>query len=256
MSRDAASVPDRRRLGVEVWLVLGLSLGASAIYAVLSLIDDITRGPLREATATLNRSQSDRPWFDLTYQLVGIGLAMVPVLLALYFLATDGDEQSVSSRLGLNRETWHGSLAWGAALAALIGLPGLAVYAIGRELGITAEVVTSALDTYWWTIPILVLQAAKNAIVEEVIVVGFLMTRLRRFGWGLPASILTSALLRSSYHLYQGFGQAFGNFLMGVVFAWWFHRTKRVMPLIVAHTILDIVSFVGYELFADQLGLR
>ena len=256
MTGDVVPTPERRRLGIELWLVLGLSLGASAVYAALSLLDDLTRGSLRDATATLNRSQSDRPWFDLTYQLVGIGLAMVPVLLALYFLTTDGDRESVRERLGINRETWLGSLTWGAALAALIGLPGLAVYAIGRELGVTAEVVTSALNEYWWTIPILVLQAAKNAIAEEVIVVGFMMTRLRRIGWGLPATLLTSALLRGSYHLYQGFGQAFGNFVMGLVFGWWFHCTRRVLPLVIAHTILDIVSFVGYALFAEQLGLR
>jgi len=53
----------------------------------------------------------------------------------------------------------------------------------------------------------------------------------------------------------QGFGQAFGNVVMGLIFGWWFHRTRRVVPLVVAHTILDIVSFVGYHLFADQLGL-
>ncbi|HWV25814.1 MAG TPA: CPBP family intramembrane glutamic endopeptidase [Aeromicrobium sp.] len=254
MKRDA-TVPNRRRLGAEVWLVLGLSLGASAIYSVLSLADKLSRGPLRDATATLNRSASDRPWFDLTYQLVGIGLALVPVLLALYFMVVDGDERSVRDRLGLDREAWWGSLLWGAGLAALIGLPGLVVYAVGREIGITAEIVTSGLDQYWWTVPVLILQAAKNAIVEEVVVVGFLMTRLRRIGWGLPATLVTSALLRGSYHLYQGFGQAFGNVVMGLIFGWWFHRTRRVVPLVVAHTILDIVSFVGYHLFADQLGL-
>jgi len=245
-----------RRLGVEIWLVLGLSLGASAIYAILDLADTLTRGPLRDATATLNRSASDRPWFDLTYQVVGIGFTLVPVLLALYFLSTDGDRESVRTRLGLDRGTWWGSLGWGMVLAAGIGLPGLGVYALGRQLGITAEVVTSGLHEYWWTIPILVLQALKNAILEEVVVVGFLMTRLRRLGWGLPATLATSAVLRGSYHLYQGFGQAFGNVLMGLVFGWWFHRTRRVVPLIVAHTILDVVSFVGYALFAEQLGLR
>lgn len=246
----------RRRLSYEVWLVLGLSLGASAIYAILDLADTLTRGPLRDATATLNRSASDRPWFDLTYQLVGIGFTLVPVLLALYFLSTDGDREPVRTRLGLDRETWWGSLGWGVALAAAIGLPGLGVYALGRQLGITAEVVTSGLHEYWWTIPVLILQALKNAILEEVVVVGFLMTRLRRLGWGLPATLVTSALLRGSYHLYQGFGQALGNVVMGLVFGWWFHRTRRVVPLIVAHTILDIVSFVGYALFAEQLGLR
>jgi len=87
-------------------------------------------------------------------------------------------------------------------------------------------------------------------------VVGYLMTRLRQLSWGVPAAIAASAVLRGSYHLYQGFGQFVGNALMGVVFGWWFHRTGRVMPLVVAHTILDVVAFVGYALFADAIGLR
>ena len=64
---------------------------------------------------------------------------------------------------------------------------------------------------------------------------------------------MTSAAIRGSYHLYQGFGGFIGNFVMGLIFGWFYQRTKRVMPLIVAHTILDIVSFVGYALLKDHL---
>jgi hypothetical protein len=35
---------------------------------------------------------------------------------------------------------------------------------------------------------------------------------------------------------------------MGVVFALAYLRWRRVMPLVVAHTLLDVVSFVGYAL--------
>ncbi len=33
----------RRRLGLEIWIVLGLSLGMSAIYSVVSIIAKLTR---------------------------------------------------------------------------------------------------------------------------------------------------------------------------------------------------------------------
>ena len=62
-----------RRLRAEVWIVLGLSLGQSAVYAVVSLVATLTRGPLADATATLNGSRSDREWLDLTLQLLSIG---------------------------------------------------------------------------------------------------------------------------------------------------------------------------------------
>ena len=86
--RSTTKVLDRTRVGVEVVIVLGLSLGQSAIYAILRIIERMTRAvPLAQQTSTLNPSATpDRPWLDLTYQLVGLAFGVVPVLLALYLL--------------------------------------------------------------------------------------------------------------------------------------------------------------------------
>lgn len=243
-----------RRSAAEIWIVLGLSLGQSAVYAVISLAAKLTAGrPLAQQTATLNASRSPRPYLDLTYQLADVFFTLVPVALALWLLAEGG--RSAVRLLGLDlRRPWR-DLGEGAVVAAVIGLPGLALYVVGRELGITAQVVASGLAPYWWAAPVLVLQAVKNAVVEEVVVVGYLMTRLRERGWTLWAVVLTSAVLRGSYHLYQGFGPFLGNVVMGVVFGLWFLRRGRVMPLVVAHTLLDVVAFVGYQYFGDALGL-
>jgi len=54
--------------------------------------------------------------------------------------------------------------------------------------------------------------------------------------------------LRAAYHAYQGPGMMIGNAVMGALFAWYFHRTQRLGPLIAAHWLLDSVSFVGSEL--------
>ena len=243
------------RLRTEVWIVLGLSLGQSAIYAIVSLAAKLSTGPLSEQTATLNPSRSDRSYLDLTYQLLGIGFALVPVALALYLLSLDRDLEPVGSRLGIDRARPLADMCGGVGLAALIGLPGLGLYFLGRELGINATVVPSGLDAYWWTVPVLILAAIQNAVLEEVVIVGYLLTRLRESGWGVLVAIVTSATIRGSYHLYQGFGAGLGNFVMGLIFGYWFHKRGRVLPLVIAHTLLDIVAFVGYALFADPLGL-
>jgi membrane protease YdiL (CAAX protease family) len=247
--------PARRRRVQEIWLVLGLSLGQSAVYSVISLVAKLTAGrPLAQQTATLNASASPRAYLDLTYQLADVVFTVVPAGLALWLLTTAA--LSGARRIGLELRRPGRDLLVGAGLALLIGVPGLGLYLVGHRLGITATVVAAALNTHWWTVPVLVLQAAKNGLIEEVVVVGYLMTRLRELRWPSWAVLGCSAVLRGSYHLYQGFGPFIGNAVMGLVFGEYFRRRGRVMPLVVAHTLLDIVSFVGYQLFADALHLR
>ena len=256
--------PGRGWLGAEVLLVVGLSLGRSGVYAAVALLAVVTRGPVGEATATLNASRSDRPWFDLTYQLLGIGFALVPVALVLYLLSTDAGTagtlraalRRTLGRLGLDRARPGRDLLAGVGLAALIGVPGLGLYLAGRELGFTADVVASGLDPRWWTVPVLVLSALQNSLLEEVVVVGYLLDRLPRLGWSVPVVIAATAVLRGSYHLYQGYGPFFGNAVMGVVFALVYRRTGRLMPLVVAHALLDVVAFTGYQYLGAALGLR
>jgi membrane protease YdiL (CAAX protease family) len=230
-------------LQFEIVIVLLLSLGQSAAYAVVSLIAKLTAGrPLSQQTATLNPSQSPRPYLDLTYQLLGISFAIVPVLLALYLLGRSRAELGIS----FNRPRFD--LGWGFGLAAAIGIPGLLLVYVAARLGLNAQIIPAALQPVWWAVPVLILSAIQNAVLEEVIVVGYLVTRLRSLGWRPVQIVLTSAVLRGSYHLYQGFGAFVGNAVMGVVFALFYLRFKRVMPLIVAHSLLDIAAFVGYTL--------
>lgn len=231
----------------EIWIVFALSLGSSAVYAIIQFLADLTaRGGIAGATATLNNSQAPgRPWLDLTYQLVGIGFALAPVALAVHLLRRDhGQPLRV---LGLDLARPGRDLAGGVGLAAVIGIPGILGYLAGRALGLTVNVEPNHLPKIWWAIPVLVLSAAQNALVEEVVVVGYLLTRLRDLRWRPWPAIATSALIRGSYHLYQGVGPFLGNALMGVVFGYVYRRWGRIAPLVVAHTILDIVSFVGYD---------
>ncbi|MFJ3402968.1 CPBP family intramembrane glutamic endopeptidase [Promicromonospora sp. NPDC090134] len=256
----------RRRITAEVWIVLGLSLGQSGVYALVNIVARLTAGtPLAEQTATLNASQSERPYLDLVYQLLSIGFALVPVALALYLLSANG--RSAVRSLGLDASRPGRDLGWGFALAAAIGIPGLAFYALGRAVGITVEVQASALDAYWWTVPVLLLSAFQNGLLEEVIAVGYLYERTRDLGWNRVRFIVASSLLRGSYHLYQGIGPFIGNVVMGVVFSWFYTSPRfqpggrhRILPLVVAHTLLDIVAFVGYALvpaeWREALGIR
>ena len=241
----------RRTYLPEIVIVLLLSLGQSAVYAIVSLTAKLTADkPLAQQTATLNPTVSPRPYLDLTYQLLGIFFALIPVVLVIYLLMRD--HISPSRDLGIDFRRPGYDLGWGAALAAGIGIPGLLLVYAALQLGLNAQIVPSGLQPYWWAVPVLILAALENAVLEEVVVVGYLITRLRQSGMATVWIVVCSAVLRGSYHLYQGFGAFVGNAIMGVVFALFFLRTKRVMPLIVAHSLLDITAFVGYQLLPDS----
>jgi membrane protease YdiL (CAAX protease family) len=252
-----AELGARRGLARETVLVLGVSLGASAVWSVLSIIEKLTRPkPLSSQTTVMNSSATpDRPWLDLAYQLTNIAIPLVPVLLALYLLA-HVHQPSTTERparfLGLNRTQPARDLLRGLGLAALIGLPGLGFYFFAKAMGINTQVAAANLADVWWSAPVLTLAAIGNALLEEVVMVGYLFTRWRQIDWSWPIVIGVSALVRGTYHLYQGFGGFAGNIVMGLVLGYVFARTRRVMPLVICHSILDIVAFVGYSVLRSH----
>lgn len=241
------------RWTAEVWIVLGLSLGQSAVYSVLSLVEKLTRPELlSQQTTSMNQSVTpDRSLLDLAYQVAGIVFPLVPVALALYLLRQSGDRERIGFDL---RAPWR-DVARGFGMAALIGIPGLAFYFAARALGINTTVSPANLAAHWWTVPVLAALAVMNGVLEEVIMLGFLFDRLLKLRWRPWLVVAGSALLRGTYHLYQGFGGFAGNIVMGLVFGLAYLRWRRVMPLVVAHAILDLVSFLGYALLAPYTDL-
>ncbi|MFP3467748.1 CPBP family intramembrane glutamic endopeptidase, partial [Leifsonia sp. SIMBA_070] len=78
--------------------------------------------------------------------------------------------------------------------------------------------VPSDLNETFWRLPMLVFSAIANSAAEELLVVAYIITRLRQLGWTENRSLLFSAVLRGGYHLYQGLGAGLGNVLMGLVY--------------------------------------
>jgi len=247
---DAAPTPSRARLWWEIAIVLALGLGQSAVYAIVALAYRLTRETaLGDQTATLNPSRSDRELFDLVYQLLGIAFALAPVLLVCFLLWSRTRPRL--GALGLDGTRVTRDVGWGVGLVAAIGIPGLALYAGGRALGLFVAIDPGGLGQYGWTLPVLILSAARAAVQEEFVVLGYLFARLRHVGWGTWPIIIVTSVLRASYHLYQGPGAFVGNLLMGLLFGTLFARTKRLLPFLVAHFLIDAIAFVGYPLAAS-----
>jgi membrane protease YdiL (CAAX protease family) len=237
----------------EIVTVFAVSLGASGVYALVQYIGSLTASQAlsKQAVIVHGTLAPGRPLLDLFLQLTSITLGLAPVLLVFYLLARSGEGPS---SLGIDASQPGKDLGRGAALAALIGGAGLGLYLIAYHLGVELNVVAENLPDVWWRIPILLYSAAQNAVLEEVIVLGYLLSRLDRLGVKPAQAIAISAVIRGSYHLYQGVGAFIGNAVMGAIFGVLYRRWGRVTPMIVAHFLIDAVTFVGYALLAGHVS--
>jgi CAAX protease family protein len=247
---DELTDPQRRALRIEIVVVLAVTFGLSAYTALLNLIEAVLLGLAGQIVA-LNPRRSPFDLIDLGLNLAWVFQLLAWGALGVYLLWRSGFSLP---QIGLSRPRWRPDLLGGVGLALLIGLPGLAFYLLARILGLNASVEPAELYDTWWRIPVLLLVAFANGWAEEVIVVGFLFTRLRQLKVSPVAAVILTSLLRGLYHLYQGFGAGLGNLAMGLVFGYVYVRTGRLWPLIVAHALIDAVAFVGYALAAGHLN--
>lgn len=164
--------------------------------------------------------------------------AVVP--LALFLLARSGRPPST---LGLGIPGLRSDLVPGLGLAAAaFGSELLLLTPFARLLAHNSSLVSHVslghVPAYYvvWGISV----SAVTAITEEVLVNGYLITRLEQFGWTPTSALVLSLVLRTSYHVYYGLG-----FLLVVPFGFFvtrsFQKHHRLTRSIAAHFLYDAV---------------
>jgi len=84
-----------------------------------------------------------------------------------------------------------------------------------------------------------------NPIFEEVFVCAYVIRVLQRSH--SPAfAVNVSVAIRASYHLYQGPIGAISLVVVGLILGWWFARTGRLWPAIIAHGLMDLLALMAY----------
>ncbi len=112
--------------------------------------------------------------------------------------------------------------------------------------------VTSALATGHFPLPRVdgsdtfldVSLAVQSGIVEEVVVLAFLVTTLEQARRPRLEIAAVAVLCRMAYHIYYGPGVA-GILVWAIVFLWLFWRFRSVVALIVTHVCWDALIFLS-----------
>ena len=84
-----------------------------------------------------------------------------------------------------------------------------------------------------------------NPVFEEVLLCGYVVTVLkeRRGFW---TAVNVSLAIRLVCHFYQGSVGVISIVPLGFVFTYWYARTGRLWPLIIAHAAFDLVGLMPY----------
>lgn len=84
-----------------------------------------------------------------------------------------------------------------------------------------------------------------NPIFEEVFVCGYLISALKK-SRGMSFAINVSVTIRLVYHLYQGTLGVISIIPLGFIFAYWYAKSGRLLPVIVAHALFDFIALMTF----------
>jgi membrane protease YdiL (CAAX protease family) len=86
--------------------------------------------------------------------------------------------------------------------------------------------------------------AVTAGVTEEVVVRGYAQTRLEQLRVPTALVLVLPTALWGVLHLYEGVGAALTIFCLGMLYAWYYHKTRRLWPIIIAHGLFDLTQLV------------
>jgi membrane protease YdiL (CAAX protease family) len=222
----------RRLYGWETWVVLAIFPLGSTIAAIgYLLMHVITGGASSVATFII----AGEPGLSVGLSLALGASEFSAALLVIYLLVRNGEGVGA---IGLGGHRLRQDLAL--LLPVYVGvqyLPQLVGASIvsGTHLPVFS-VSSPALPVAFLAVGLL--SSLMAGVVEEIVVLGYLVRRFEQRGWTSAAVVLVAVLVRVSYHLYYGPG-VLPIVLWATVSVLAYRRIRRLLPFIVCHFVWD-----------------
>ena len=236
-----------RSIRIELIIVFLVTLGLSGLYSLVDLVDALLAPiPLASQTVSILVPQAQASLLDLVKQLLVILRGFAWGALGLYLLWRSG--VNLRTRLGLDlRKPWA-DLGVGVGTGGRHRDSGAALLPAGRAARHQPDGRPDHAERR-----VVAVAGADPRGDRERLPGGGAGCRVPADqarptqGAGGRSRLRSARSCAARTTSYQGFGGFLGNAVMGVVFAWWFRRTRRLWPLVIAHSLLDITVFVGYS---------
>jgi membrane protease YdiL (CAAX protease family) len=212
---------------------------------ILVLLVAFTRS-IQNAVYLLHHSPTPNVAIGSDRWILGLFHEIIALLLLGYVLSRRSGVLAGLQRLGLRwsfRDIGIGFLLWGVSRFVYIIVAGV-VHLLLLALGHPPVTPTSAKEIFghpgFAAIPFFLL----TPLFEELIVRAYLMTEVLELTGSSTLAILLSVLLQASYHLYYGWAGAFYISFIFLCFALFYARTRRALPVVVAHGFQDIFGLI------------
>jgi membrane protease YdiL (CAAX protease family) len=233
----AALLPPKRLLQFEIVTVVLMAFAtatASALYLFARHVLSSRR------TTLITTGIPGHTGIDVLLQCVLLIAGSAVVLLVAYVLARSGE--SLGST-GLRGDALPADV--GQAILLTIAMIMLAGFVIGVLHGIGlqpwSEPTGRGADAAF--LPVGWLTALRAGVVEEVVVCGYLLHRLRQLGWDDNRALMTSVAVRASYHVYGGGVLVVFTILFGLIVGRLYQHNRRLTPLVLMHFFYDAALF-------------
>ncbi len=189
------------------------------------------------------------PAGDVPIRMLAMAIEeLLAVLLVVHLLKLHGEGMSTISVPVVKNDAWRAlALVFASAVAGIVIV--LVLYAGAPRLFQGQEETAPSLK--FLEVPITipyVLFVLINPVAEEVLVRGFLQTRLSQAGWRPAVIVVFSAAVQAFYHLYQGVPAMVMHFGEFLVFAGYYQKTRRLGAVVGAHAMLNICAMLAMSM--------
>lgn len=225
-----------RRLppGVEFLVVITWAFGLPIFSSILSI---------GGAGSSESGGQPTRLQFSNASLIATLVMELTQSLFLIWFLRIRG---WTLEKLGL-QVTWRGTLM-GSTLLAVAILMLIVVMKLAElvsPLDMQAAVARYPAPAPDLNMQLVFIVSTVNGIFEEAFVAGYIITALSAVR-GIWTGINVSTGVRLLCHLYQGPIGVLATVPLGLLFGYFYARTRMLWPLVFAHILMDIIG-LGYR---------